>query len=289
MDEPILTQSEIETLAQKFNLPYQVYQSSICQQLVGFAGKSVLEVGGSLPPEFVFTHLKAKEWFAVETPDYASSLQESGGITHTGTLLGQGLTPKTFDAVGPHQSYNFYLDDIIRLPASLENRFDLVFSLAAFEHIHRLHQALQKMYAALKPGGKLFSLFSPIWSSYQGHHLPDMTDANGNHYNFANSPIPAWGHLLQTPAQMLSYLKTKTDEKTAQNMVYYIYNAPNINRYFAEDFLELIQLTPFTIDRFESLLEVTPYPDDIAKALTTRYPGRTIFDKSVLLIILSKK
>jgi SAM-dependent methyltransferase len=273
-------------LSERFNLPYHVHQASICQELVGFHGKDVLEVGGSLPKELVFTYLGARRWTSVETPDYGESI---GGITHTGTLIGTNLVKqRSFMEPMPREDYNFFYDDIINFPEALEKRFDLVFSLAAFEHIHKLPQALERMYAALKPGGKLFSFFSPIWSSFHGHHLPDMTDESGHFYNFNDSPIPPWGHLLLSPPQMLAYLKEHTDLKTAQKMVYYVYNANNINRFFFEDYLDFIKATPFVIDRMEAIVPINHYPEEYKTALENRYPGRKVFDKDGILLILSK-
>jgi cyclopropane fatty-acyl-phospholipid synthase-like methyltransferase len=43
----------------------------------------------------------------------------------------------------------------------MEGAFDRIFSIASFEHVHTLGLALEKMHAALAPGGKLFTMFSP--------------------------------------------------------------------------------------------------------------------------------
>lgn len=288
-DNP-LTQETIEALAEKFNLCYQIPQAAICQKEVGFAGKQVLEIGGSLPPEFVFDHLNVSQWTAVETPDYNTSLLSIGGINHTGTMLfNSRIISRTFKDPAPLERYTFYHDDIINLPKSLENRFDLVFSLAAFEHIHRFPQAIERMYAALKPGGKLFSYFSPVWSSFHGHHLPDIQDASGNAYNFMSSPIPPWGHLLFSAPEMLNLLESRTDKATAETMVYYIYNAPSINRFFLEDYLAFIQQTPFVIEDFTGILPASPYPQEVRSDLEKRYPGRTFFNLDGLQIILVKR
>ncbi|MBL8025026.1 MAG: methyltransferase domain-containing protein [Fibrobacteres bacterium] len=281
-----LTQELIAELSQRFNLPYHVYQASLCQELVGFQGKDVLEVGGSLPSELVFEYFGVRRWTSVETPDYGSSI---GGITHTGTLIGNdSVKHRTFQDPLPRDDYNFFYDDIINLPNDLERRFDLVFSLAAFEHIHRLPQALERMYAALKPGGKLFSYFSPIWSSFHGHHLPDMTDEAGRFYNFNNSPIPPWGHLLMTRPEMLAFLKGHTDVRTAENMVYYIYNANNINRFFFEDYLEFVKATPFVIEMFDPIIPLNQYPEEYRTVLEERFPKRKVFDKDGILMVLKR-
>ncbi|MET0114571.1 MULTISPECIES: hypothetical protein [Limnospira] len=82
-----LTESNIAECQAKFNLSYHVSFAHICQNIVGFEGKDVLEVGGSLPEEFVFNYLGVKSWSAIETPDYEKSLKEAGGLSHKGTII----------------------------------------------------------------------------------------------------------------------------------------------------------------------------------------------------------
>lgn len=75
----VLSESTISECQAKFNLKYQVPLAYWCQQLVGFKGKDVLEVGGSLPQEFVFDYLNVKTWSALESPDYEVALEEIDG------------------------------------------------------------------------------------------------------------------------------------------------------------------------------------------------------------------
>lgn len=203
----MLSESNIAECQSKFNLSYHVSFAHICQELVGFAGKDVLEVGGSLPPEFVFNYLDVKSWSGIETPEYEESLQEAGGLSHAGTILYDlkdipklGFKDRTLE------KYNFFLANIEDLPPEYYEKYDLIFSIATFEHIHKLPAALDKMFLALKPGGKLFSLFAPIWSSSNGHHLPKITDRSGQVFEFGNSPIPPWGHLLMRPPELCQLL-----------------------------------------------------------------------------------
>ena len=66
---------------------------------------------------------------------------------------------------------HLYLD-IEEISQDYYGQYDLIFSIACFEHIHRLHQALRVMHQCLSPGGRLFTMNSPIWSAFDGHHLP---------------------------------------------------------------------------------------------------------------------
>ncbi|MDZ4875317.1 MAG: hypothetical protein CLLPBCKN_004713 [Chroococcidiopsis cubana SAG 39.79] len=81
-----LTEASISNCQAKFNLSYHVLYAYWCQQLVGFEGKNVLEVGGSLPKEFVFDYLDAESWSAIESPDYEIALKEIGTASQGSNL-----------------------------------------------------------------------------------------------------------------------------------------------------------------------------------------------------------
>ena len=155
------TQNVIKECQEKFNLTYHVPYAVQCLNAVGFTDKDVLEVGGSLPPEFTFDYLKVSSWTALETPEYEKALNDAGGLTHKGTLLFSNAieVKKGFGPVRENR-YNFFLANIEEMPDTHFGQYDLVFSIATFEHIHKFPQALNKMYHALRSGGKLFSLFS---------------------------------------------------------------------------------------------------------------------------------
>ena len=277
----------VEDCRRRFGLSYHASYAFNCANSVSFAEKDVLEVGGSLPPEFVFDILRAKSWTAVETPDYEDSLSEAGGITHKGTLLHTKteVTPTRGFGKPLAARYNFLLANIEDLPAEHEQQYDLVFSIATFEHIQKMPEALDRMHRALKPGGKLFSFFSPVWSAHDGHHLPEMSDASGKPID--RSVIPPWGHLLVRPTEMYKYLCTRTDRATAGKMVYYIYQAPFINRFFTEDYLAYIALTPFKVLNLTRVF-TTPVPSNTQGVLTALHPGRKYFDNNGLYMILER-
>jgi len=277
----------VEECRQRFGLSYHVSYAFNCAQSVSFAGKDVLEVGGSLPPGFVFDILGAKSWTAVETPDYEDSLAEAGGITHKGTLLHTktDIIPTRGFGTPFTSRYNFLLANIEDLPPIHEKQYDLVFSIATFEHIQKMPAALDRMHRALKPGGKLFSFFSPIWSAHDGHHLPEMLDSAGKPID--RSVIPPWGHLLVRPPEMYRFLCTRTDAETAGMMVYYIYQAPFINRFFTEDYLSYIAQTPFKVIQLTRTFS-TPVPPNTQSVLAALHPGRKYFDNNGLYIILER-
>lgn len=179
----MLTKEEIEN---KFKLNnYQISYMLKAHELVDFKGKKVLEVGGSLPQGLVIDELGCIQWVGNEELSYYS---ESG---YNAPIVSQN----SISSYDSHIEYTTIAGGIEDLNNTYYGMFDVVFSMAAFEHINKFPEALDKIYLALKPGGKLVSIFSPIWSSCAGHHLPEIKNADGLLYDFGNSPIPPWSHL----------------------------------------------------------------------------------------------
>jgi hypothetical protein len=96
---------------------------------------------------------------------------------------------------------------------------------------------LDRIHLLLKDGGRLASMFSPIWSSPYGHHLGLKTDQAGRQYTRESYPFPQWGHLLMTASEMHNYLLGKTDRETAAETTYMIYSHEALNRFFVEDYM----------------------------------------------------
>jgi SAM-dependent methyltransferase len=283
------TPAEAEALKRAFGLSYHVPYAAKAAATVGFAGQRVLEVGGSLPPDFVRTHLGAAQWTAVEELAYWREV-EKGGHRHYGPLAKSYTKhlPEATAADLENQEYLLLDGAIEHAPEALNGQFDLAFSIACFEHVSRLPKALSAVYRALRPGGKLFTMFSPIWSAHDGHHLPVITDAAGRTHVFnRNCPIPPWGHLLASPSELFAFLVERTDPTAAEEMVYYVYHAPNINRLFAEDYLRYFAMSPLKI---VTLKETFPraVPADVQAELERRLPGRRRFGHNGFLAVLQK-
>src|SRR3954470_15665690 len=69
---------ELESLRATFNLSYHLPYAAKAAQQVGFVGKRILEVGGSLPPVFVRDSLGAAQWTAVEELSYWRTVEAGG-------------------------------------------------------------------------------------------------------------------------------------------------------------------------------------------------------------------
>lgn len=281
-----LTQEQVSLLQTRLGLGYHVPYLLQGENLVGLKGMKVLEVGGSLPRELVIDTLEAKQWVGLEAMRYWEELGEKGGGTRPSADL--SIRINDVASLSYIKQYTILEGLIENLPLCMEGAFDRIFSIACLEHIHTLGLALEKMHAALRPGGKFFTMFSPIWSAHDGHHLPIMSDSSGKKWSYAESPIPPWGHLLLSPAQMEKHLRTRTDRQTASQMVYNIYHNQHINRLFTEDYIEYVQSSPFKIEQFQ-LTFPSKIPSQIQNALEIRHPSKKHFANNGLLLILSKE
>lgn len=287
-------QDRIERCQKTYNLSYHVPYAFHAEEQVGLSGMDVLEVGGSLPKDFVLKELNVKSWTCLESPEFTRMSTEE---RETGTReMDLGSTLPGLGIVGegarkPHLapgSFTMFYENIEDLPALHDSRYDRIFSVACFEHILRFPQALRRMYRALKVGGKLFTMFSPIWSSYNGHHLPPTTDAQGNRYFFNNSPIPPWGHLTMRPAQLREFLCQKMDAETAEQIVYLVHTSPHINRFFSEDYVQFVEQSPFAVLKLEGT-----FPAQLDAAGQARlerlFPGRKHFANNGMLMVLARR
>ncbi|MBI5590631.1 MAG: methyltransferase domain-containing protein [Deltaproteobacteria bacterium] len=253
----------------------------------------VLEVGGSLSKGFVLDELQVNSWTGMESPEYATEVKKENKVEDNNRLFGSTLPDVEKNDIGFHEpilsrgAYTVFYANIEELPEAHYEKYDRIFSIAAFEHILKFPFALRKMYAALKPGGKLFTMFSPIWSSHNGHHLLPITDRAGKTYTFNNSPIPPWGHLLMRPAELYDFLRHRTDEETSVQLVYFVYTSPHINRFFTEDYAQFVQQSPFNILRLEATFPVDIQPD-VQQHLQQLYPGREHFANNGILMVLER-
>ncbi|MCL2661922.1 MAG: methyltransferase domain-containing protein [Oscillospiraceae bacterium] len=111
-----------------------------------------------------------------------------------------------------------------------DNTFDVVASLSTFEHIGDIPTALSEIKRVLKPYGRFYAEFSPIWTSAAGHHFLHGKDRSWNPEHLL--AIPAWGHLYLSEKDMkLKLEKSFLDEKLICKILNFIYSSDYINRY----------------------------------------------------------
>ena len=223
---------------------------------------------------------RAPGWTAVEAPSYDEELGEANQF-HRNLAEKQRLLE-----IG--QQYRHHYCNAEDLSDEHLNQYDLIFSIACFEHINRLPLAIKRMLQYLKPGGKLFTMHSPIWSAFDGHHLPIGIPERFNKQLPQQSYIfQPWGHLLQTRNQTFANIKNRFDSTFAEEVIYNTYNSNHINRYFSEDYQIIFEDSGFNIEEYQITFPRNPSPE-IQAALESRFPGYKQFGNNGIYAILRK-
>lgn len=120
-----------------------------------------------------------------------------------------------------------------------DSSFDAVISYAAFEHIGDIQMALSEIKRVLKPYGRFYTEFSPIWTSIVGHHFVASGENvfNPKHLEL----IPPWGHLYINEENMREHLISQTDDEGLINeILHFIYHSNIINRRSRECYVNAI-------------------------------------------------
>lgn len=77
----MMDDAEISRLEARHGLmSYQFHYLRGAANFISFEGKTVLEVGGSLPRNLVFDELGVKKWICVQEYEYWDMLPESQGL-----------------------------------------------------------------------------------------------------------------------------------------------------------------------------------------------------------------
>ena len=182
------------------------------------------------------------------------------------------------------------LADVRRLPLADES-FDLIFSIATFEHIHDMDVALKEMHRLLKPHGVLFSHFGPVWSGGVGHHL--WFDWKGQQYRFSEEQtveplMQRFEHMLYSPEEMAERWRQQgIEEEDIQQFIFQFYISPHINRYTEADYRQFVDQSPFRVISLRRSWTLPPKPEMLEK-LQKKYGYLIDFSCSGLEIVLQK-
>jgi SAM-dependent methyltransferase len=116
------------------------------------------------------------------------------GLSQMGasTIVGVDIQQNRI-AAGQQLLREMNLHDRIRLQTTvtsdMHGQFDLVVSLDCVEHFPDPLASLNEMKAALKPGGRMFVTFGPVWYSAYGPHQHEFTRAPWLHLLFPESVV----------------------------------------------------------------------------------------------------
>ena len=131
-----------------------------------------------------------------------------------------------------------------------DNSFDAIYSFHTFEHIGDIAKALLEIKRILKPYGKFYTQFNPIWTSIAGHHYGSKNAYSWNRELIKR--IPPWGHLYMNEDEMKNHLiKVNVEEKEAEEILSFIYHSSIINRFTRSDFLQCLTNCGMVIRQYQ--------------------------------------
>jgi SAM-dependent methyltransferase len=180
--------------------------------------------------------------------------------------------------------------EIGNLPVRDES-FDLIYSIATYEHIHDLPGALAEMHRLVKVGGLVYAIFGPIWTSLVGHHL--WFDYRGKEFRFTDSEsidaiLDPYDHLLYSREELRRKLLHSHDEEATEKILYEVFDSPHINRYTYADYFHFVLDSPFETINFKTTWEI-PVSEEYRERLEQKCGGRIDCSCAGLEIVLRKK
>jgi hypothetical protein len=125
-------------LQDKYNLSYHIPYLLTAEQEIGLRGKSVLEIGGSLPRSLVLEEIGAARWIAIEELEYYEEINKDFNEKPAVKL-------SEVETIGNLGDYRIVSGRAEQITPVFFEQFDAIFSIAAFEHIDRMPLALLRM------------------------------------------------------------------------------------------------------------------------------------------------
>ena len=205
-----------------------LHSQIVARSVGGFQGKRVLELGGCLPPDYVFKYLNPSFWVSVEYDLYSHNQCQVEGV------IPESVADKYNNYRYTECGWNKFYKD---WKYHLSPRFERIYSIAAFEHIDDLGECLQACYEMLEMGGVLYSYFTPIWSAPNGSHAmhPQEIEAKGD-----------YSHLMYNFVSLQEFLVgVGCDPMYALKSAEKLYRSPQINRYTFEEFVAIFNSVPY--------------------------------------------
>lgn len=143
-----------------------------------------------------------------------------------------------------------------------DGMFDMVFSIALWEHIPHPDKAFREVERVLKSGGYHYFMQAPFWSCAKGHHF--------HHWDAKiMSTIPLYGHLYLDKDEMREVLHKRDAAFDIDHCIHRIYDRVDLSRLTREQTLTSVN---------ESSLELVSWVDQIDTAYDKQEADR-IFDR----------
>jgi hypothetical protein len=244
---------------------------------ISLRDKHVLEVGGALSPEWVFDILGVKSWQAVEHHLY----EDQVGKTYADLVDYKANNGEPCADFINYSYYNLGISDFSKGALASGNKYDCAYSVACFEHLSNLAEALADVYVLLESGALFYSYYSPIWSAPQELHCP-LPDA---------MIVPDYFHLTHTSEEARAYLLNSYGDSIPlddiENYLDMLYALPHINRLMPSDYLKAFEESDFVIRDFQFILprSLSELDFNTSSRIIRNYPGTTVLASGIRLIL----
>ena len=228
------------------SLGYQYHELIRYHARCNLQGKSLLEIGGSLPNDLLFDHLAIDSYINIESPDYIEA--ESGSAYSA--------------KHGNHERRETIFCNAEEVDKKVNpESIDSIFSVACFEHIYDLPAALEACHTCSREGGTLFSMFAPIYSRIDEGDHGVITE----HEKLTEKPIGL--HLL-TPDDQRKKLITAgiTNPKEIQDFLGRVNFDRVPNRLLYEDYERICTESSYYVlelDRMEAYNTSKVYSEEL--------------------------
>ncbi len=163
---------------------------------------------------------------------------------------------------GKGERFSLESGDARHLPFE-DNTFDIVFSWATFEHIDGISETLSEVRRVLKPRGRFFTTFSPIWTGVVGNHvycaeINKSIQGGCVHDENILYGIPAWGHLYMSADELAEHLaKQDFSDEIIKKIIFYVYEHNDINRSTATETRKCIMNAGMIVKSYEEHITFT--------------------------------
>ena len=134
---------------------------------------------------------------------------------------------------------------------STDEQFDIIVSKDAFEHIMDLLLMMREIMQHLKPGGRVYIGFGPLWRSPYGDHKETLS-------------ITPWGHLLKSDEKIIRILSRdrRREVKSISEL--------GMNRHTLAEYRQIILDAGFSVVQFRT--NQNPKPAARILNLISKFP-----------------
>ena len=236
---------------------------NVFKQIVDLRDKAVLEIGGSIPYELI-APTRVSKWVSTD------------------------INFKRLDKRNASERpvwHKVIINDASKMGFK-DSSFDIVYSINSFEHILDLESCINDIYRVLRPGGLLFSKFTPIWSSRRGHHTWICHNEKLVHFN--DDIIPDWYHLCHKEEELIEILKRKYDTGLSKKIIKYIFYSNDLNRLTDKDFERILFLKPFKKIFFYRIKSHHKPDMKLIQKINLHYPNIKDYRTEGYFLLLSK-